>query len=691
MSPTEASTPRPSRVAHVLVAAAYLALSLFVHRSILAAPGDLVPLPAAMVGTTTGMLYQADQRFVVAGIASNIEKALRGPGALAGFGFCYPLRESYTLGEHMFGESLLALPAYLPTRDPVLGYNAAVVLSVWITALGMYALALYWTRSIPAAFVSGMLFAFSAARLGNPAHPFVHGNLWTPPALLFAHQLFARQRWRDAGALALAIVLQLLESFYQVLALAILGGTYGLTLLVRHRGALRALLPKLVAVGLVSAGAAMLVLGPYLQARDRWGLLQGRTFTLLVPLADYLPGRPSSIGLVALVLALLGLADRLRGPRCRAGEDPRIPFAVAGLVVAATTMRPFRLPLLRWVVPNPLSLLESVVPGLDAVRVLASLRFGVYLVAAFLAAYGASVILGWLRGRWRLAAAAGLSLCVLLEAYDPTATLTIRSARLAAYRIAPSPQVRALLRDLPEGAVLNLPFGDPQRHKLRDVPESLVLAAYHRRPVAACYNSFTSPLEAEVTRLADRLPDVAAADALYAMGFRTILVHHRHLGAPRLLELAPLLDDPMRITRVGEADRLVRFTLSSPVPVATTLDTIALRDDRDRTDLPSAVVAPPATAVELDFENGSSAAFRHPTMEPIPLTARWYDDDGALVATSPARGMLPVALARGERVTRTLRITAPELAAGGSYRIEITPEGSPDVVLSRRTVRMAPG
>jgi len=144
---------------------------LWVHRSVLATPGVVVPMPASMVGLPTGALYQGDQRFVIGTIATNLQKLLRGPRALAGFGFCYPLRAAYTLGEHMFGETLLALPFYVATGDPILSYNAALILSVWIAALAMYALALYWTRSIAAAFVGGMVFRVQRGTLEQSGAP----------------------------------------------------------------------------------------------------------------------------------------------------------------------------------------------------------------------------------------------------------------------------------------------------------------------------------------------------------------------------------------------------------------------------------------------------------------------------------------------------------------------------------------
>lgn len=669
-----------------LVALVYLGLALWVHRAVLPDPRTLVPLPAALVGTAYERIYQADQRFVLATFASNAGKLLRDPRELGGFGFCYPLRASYVLGEHMFGESLLAVPVYAASGDPVLAYNSVIVLSVWIAALAMYALALHWTGSMPAAFVAGTLFAFNAARLSNPAHPFVHGNLWTPLALLFAERLFSRRGWIDAAGLALFIVLQLLESFYQVLALAILGGVFGLDLLIVHRRTLRELAPKLLAVALVVAVATWQVLGPYLRALHVWGVLQGRPNALLVYWRDYLPGGSSTVGLVALLLAVLGLVDRLRGPRPVDGRDPRLVALVAGMLVMWATLMPFALPLVGWTVPNPLALLAQVVPGLDAVRVLASLRFGVFLVVAFLAAYGVLLVTRHLRGGAPWLVASVLALLALLEAYDRTGTLTPRSAQLTTYQATAAPQVVALVRDLPEGAVLDLPFLSEVKNKLIDMPLQLMLAAYHQRPVAACYNSFPSPLQGEVTRLTDRLPDPAAADGLYALGFRTVLIHVRSFGMPSLAKLSPLLNDGRRIKAEGGAGNVMRFKLSSPVPVAATLATLRVPDEEVAIRAPeaAAALARPSAAVDFRFENRSGATFRHPTFEPLALVARWYDTSGGLVGTAPVRGMLPLVLTPRESATRALEVVVPAGVPAGRYRVDVVSESEPSVVLTRR-------
>jgi len=99
--------------------------------------------------------------------------------------------------------------------------------------------------------------------------------------------------------------------------------------------------------------------------------------------------------------------------------------------------------------PEPLRVLADVVPGLDAVRVLGALRFGVYLVIALLAAYGTLLLIERLRARARYASRPVLSLLVLAEAFDPTKLLIPRSAELAAYRVYPSVLVVDLVKDLP--------------------------------------------------------------------------------------------------------------------------------------------------------------------------------------------------------------------------------------------------
>jgi hypothetical protein len=91
----------------------------------------------------------------------------------------------------------------------------------------MYTLGYAWTKSFGAAFVAGLLFAFHPARISDPVHLNVVGNAWTPLALLLAHRLFQRRRWRDAAGLTFFAGLQMLESFYPLFTLAIIAALHG--------------------------------------------------------------------------------------------------------------------------------------------------------------------------------------------------------------------------------------------------------------------------------------------------------------------------------------------------------------------------------------------------------------------------------------------------------------------------------
>ncbi len=104
--------------------------------------------------------------------------------------------------------------------------------------------------------------------------PSIVGNEWTPLALLFAHRFCVTTRWRDAAALAAFVGTQMLESFYQVVPIAVLGATYATALLIRHRARFRVLWPKLLGIGVVIAAVLRVVAPPYLHARRVWGTLR---------------------------------------------------------------------------------------------------------------------------------------------------------------------------------------------------------------------------------------------------------------------------------------------------------------------------------------------------------------------------------------------------------------------------------
>jgi hypothetical protein len=59
----------------------------------------------------------------------------------------------------------------------------------------------------------------------------------------------------------------------------------------------------------------------------------------------------------------------------------------------------------------------------------------------------------------------------------------------------------------------------------------LLRASYSRRPPAAGYDSFVSPVQVQIEDLAMALPDRGAAEALHALGFGTVLMEKAQLMA----------------------------------------------------------------------------------------------------------------------------------------------------------------
>src|SRR5690606_23384198 len=110
--------------------------------------------------------------------------------------------ESHTLGEHMLGLGILAALPWALTHDPILSFNVALLLTLWIAGVAMYRLAWHFTGSVPAALVAGLLFEITPRRLADQTHPYIHGDLWTPLALLCLHRALARARWRDVVGFA---------------------------------------------------------------------------------------------------------------------------------------------------------------------------------------------------------------------------------------------------------------------------------------------------------------------------------------------------------------------------------------------------------------------------------------------------------------------------------------------------------
>lgn len=681
-----------------LAALAYLVIALFVLRAVLPAPGRLLPYPALLDlesrrDMNLTLLDHRDQSMVVSVVSRNAALLTSEPWKLfSGFGQCHPMPRSYTLGEHMIGPSLFAALPYMLTHDPILSYNAALVLTLWIPGLTMFALAYRFTRSPAAAFVAGMLFQLVPGRVVDPSHPYVHGDLWVPLVVLFLHRLFTEERWRHALLFALFVSLEILESLYPLLGCAIIVLVYGGVLVVRHRRRLPALLPKIALASALVLAVAWLVLGPYLQTRDTWRLLGGRT-SIMMNLTDYGWGSIYFPGVMILGLAALGLVDRLRGARLVAGEDPRLALFASGVIVIWCSTVGFPLPFTSRLLPSPIELLKPLVPGLDAVRALNAIGIAANLAWAFVAAYGILLLIEHRRAAVAVVTAATATCLTVLFLYDgrfAKPMFSVWSYRLDAWQASPKADDVALLRRTARGAVLDLPYPLMETPAASNLAPHLLLNAYDPRPTAACYNSFVSPVQLQIMELTHRLPSRAAADALAALGFGTLVLDKVRMD-PRDLQSffdgMRDLDASARLRPAGKTGRLLTYELSSAAPVSNDYAQLASAD------LPPATVRRDAkdgrARVEVEIANRGDATFRLPDpIAPEDLEVRWRDADGAVVQSDTVRALLPMAIARDASFPITLTAAAP--AQPGRYVVEVARAADPGRMVATRVVELQP-
>lgn len=664
-----------------LAMAAYLVAGLVAMSHVLPEPSRL--LAGLDESSPSHDIFQTDQKMVMATVIGNARRLVERPGVLRHEGQCYPLPMSYALGEHMFGEGLMAAPAWVATRDPVLSYNVMLLLRLWIPAIAMFAFVLHVARDPWAAFIAGLLYGVHHLRLIDPVHPFVYGDLWVPFALLFVHRLFEGAGWLVAVGLGVAVSLTILESLYPVLAALIVLAVYTLVLALRFPSRLPRVVPR-VAFGLAISGVvAWFVYAPYLELKDTWGVLQGVSPMFAYP-TDFLLGGPSFPGALLSVLAFVGMADRFRGARDTAAGDPRVGLLLAGFASLWCAAYYVPLPFTDIRFPSPLRMLVGLVPGLDSARSLHLVRIGVVLSFSALAGYGVLVLIERLRGGGRLAVVAGLSAVALVETLHPAVDSVVYGERpgLQVYRGGLVGPYRDFVEVI-EPPVLDVPMDIPS---LGAQAHFLEWATYHGGATAACYNSFPSPVQRAVAEIAERLPDVRAARALAAVGFSSVVLHEELV--PRMVrkEVAARFGAASQpgFEEVDRAGMHAVFSLAPEPVVESSFGGLAAVQE-----IHSAVteVRGESATVPFTFMAKNEATYRHPDpIAPSDLVSIWTDTAGGEVHRTPFRGLLPLGIAAGDHSTRMLSI--PIEVDRGLYTVRIARSEAPDRILATARVRV---
>ncbi|HUF23402.1 MAG TPA: hypothetical protein VMN81_04675 [Vicinamibacterales bacterium] len=209
-------------------------------------------------------------------IGWNVHALTTAPWAIFDANIFYPHPNTLAYSEHLIGTVLFAAPVVWITGSQLLATNIVALLSVFLSAVGAYVLGRRLGLPAAAAFLAGVVFAFTPPRLERIDQLHLTTIQWIPFALAYLHGYFETGRARDLRWAAAFFSLQALTSGHGTAMLML-----GAALVIAHRfliGEPIALAKRIRDVGirgLLLLAPVGLMLIPYLRARADVGLVRG--------------------------------------------------------------------------------------------------------------------------------------------------------------------------------------------------------------------------------------------------------------------------------------------------------------------------------------------------------------------------------------------------------------------------------
>jgi hypothetical protein len=531
--------------AFLLPGLTYLALAVVWALPSSVSPRDTVPDPGDPLHLAYVMAWDAHQ-------------LVHRPWALFDANSFHPYPRSLAFADHLTPEALMVAPLLWTTGNPVLAFNASVVMALALSALAMFALVRRVTGRGDAAFLAGLAYAFTSfARHELPRVHVLHVQWW-PLALLFLLRFADRGRRRDAALFAASLALQALSGTYylaySLLLLPVwLAGAYvGCRRLPGRR--------EVLVLGAALVGAALVVLPfvlPYLAQFRAMGI--EKELVDGADLLSYVDPEPESVlwrvprlgvarelpHFVGFVAGACAVAGALRLTRRRfSGEGHALAWisVATGLVALLLSLGPtIRVAGAPWG-PGPYALLHRLVP--PARGMASPERIGVLVTLATAALTG----LGVAALQTRLKRVAGVAVTAALAAVLPLEHWT-PSRRPALVPTGPDvPAVYDALRD-GSGPLVELPlYPDVARKLWAAYP---FFSTRHWRPVPIGRTSFYPPAHDLLAWSLRDFPDDRSLALLDRLGLRTIVVHPYVWSADeRRVRLAAVETEPrLRLVR----------------------------------------------------------------------------------------------------------------------------------------------
>jgi hypothetical protein len=180
-----------------------------------------------------------------------------------------PLTLAYS--EHLIPQAIQALPIYLLTDNPILAYNLIYLSTFVLSGLGMYLFVRELTGNAAAAFIAGLIFAFTPYRVPQSSHLQVLSSQWMPFALYGLRRYFDTGRLRPLAGGMLALVVQGLSCGYYLLYFTPFAVAYACWEIWQRRlWRQRRTWIQLTAAGLVATAIVAPLLWPYAAIRTEF-------------------------------------------------------------------------------------------------------------------------------------------------------------------------------------------------------------------------------------------------------------------------------------------------------------------------------------------------------------------------------------------------------------------------------------
>ena len=455
----------------------------------------------------------------------------------------YPYKNTLAYSDLMLVPSLMVLPVYYLTHNPLITVNALLILLLAGTGLAMFLLARYLTGNPLAGFIAGCLYAFSTYHQAQIGHIQLHTDLFLLLMLLWLHKWLDNQKPAYLLAALSMLALEALSSWYYAIYGVMIAAAFGVHFLLWRRLKLdRRNLAALIAGVFLIGLAVYPFVRPYLDLHKSMPGFErnvGETAFYAADPSDYImtvpqnwfwgrtlglskPGVEDILfpGLAVLVLAAIGSAGLIKSlSREETGGVSRLFYLCLAWMALILSFGPYKIVHGRFL-PLPFLLPFELMPGFKAMRVPA--RFGVLVLLGLciLAAFG----FDRLQKVWRDRRVGGRSadatavLVLALLFFQQTSWPIPLSPPIASGKNIP-PIYKWLAGYRRADVVMELPALPSEQVKY------VYFSAYHAKRLVNGYSGYTPPLWTDLQARTAAFPASGSVGYLRRLGVDGVLIH----------------------------------------------------------------------------------------------------------------------------------------------------------------------